>query len=240
MLNKTSPGAKKLLSRIALSVRRYLAGGAASAHLPLSRKCYFDVLSAAACDCEPQSHINSISRQTATDRRTDGCIWRGRWRRRSATRDFDDGNEEEDDNEDDGERGGVKKGHRRRTRAAAASRTAPRRGVEKGFRHRSANGNCGFCIYRTGDALSSSWRTPVTGDGGDAHRSVHFDSPFSHSSKPSPFPTKKKEQEVREERGIARARLLTPHPPPPPHPWLIPNCLAERNCIICVGSANCE
>ena len=70
VLNKTSPGAKKLLSRIALSVRRYLAGGAASAHLPLSRKCYFDVLSAAACDCEPQSHINSISRQTETDRRT--------------------------------------------------------------------------------------------------------------------------------------------------------------------------
>ena len=68
--NKTSPGARKLLSRIALSV--------ATSRVAQQRRislCRGNVISTfcpqlPATDCEPQSHINSISRQTATDRRT--------------------------------------------------------------------------------------------------------------------------------------------------------------------------
>ena len=112
------------------------------------------------CDCEPQSHINSISRQTATDRRTD----RGRVHLAS-------------------EAGGDGVQHvtlttamKKNTTTAVTVRSeegtplggsapphhAPSRGAAKGFRHRSANGNCGICVDLTGDAPSSSG-TPPTG-----------------------------------------------------------------------------
>ena len=68
-------------------------------------------------------------------------------------------------------------------------------------------------------------------------------------SSPLVAPTKKKEEEEEEEerRSCPHSSLLSPlglrsaplpSAAPPAPPWLIPNCLAERNCIIGVGSAN--
>ena len=183
----------------------------------------------------PSPPITERPRQSRVFHSFSASRCRGRRRRRSATRDFDDGNEEEDDNEDDGERGGVKKGHRsedprcRITHRAAVWKKDFDTGVQTAMQLRHLR-------------LSNRRRAVVDREETNATVVMHIAlltiSIHLFRTLQNLRPSQQRRRSKSEERGIARARLLTPHPPP--HPWLIPNCLAERNCIICVGSANCE